>query len=66
MSRTLYDKLWDEHVVHTEDDGTTLLRAVCTYDSAETVAMVVGSGMEHGLQSSYDAIDDMLVRLQHA
>lgn len=50
----------------TEDDGTTLLRAVCTYDSAETVAMVVGSGMEHGLQSSYDAIDDMLVRLQHA
>ena len=25
MSRTLYDKLWDEHVVHTEDDGTALL-----------------------------------------
>jgi 3-isopropylmalate/(R)-2-methylmalate dehydratase large subunit len=23
--RTLYDKLWDTHVVHTEDDGTTLL-----------------------------------------
>ncbi|MDQ2779694.1 MAG: 3-isopropylmalate dehydratase large subunit [Pseudomonadota bacterium] len=23
--RTLYDKLWDEHVVHTEDDGTTVL-----------------------------------------
>jgi 3-isopropylmalate/(R)-2-methylmalate dehydratase large subunit len=23
--RTLYDKLWDEHVVHVEDDGTTLL-----------------------------------------
>jgi len=22
---TLYDKLWDSHVVHTEDDGTTLL-----------------------------------------
>ena len=22
MQRTLYDKLWDEHVVHTEDDGT--------------------------------------------
>ena len=21
-NRTLYDKLWDEHVVHTEDDGT--------------------------------------------
>ena len=24
-ARTLYDKLWDEHVVHTEDDGTTTL-----------------------------------------
>jgi 3-isopropylmalate/(R)-2-methylmalate dehydratase large subunit len=23
--RTLYDKLWDSHTVHTEDDGTTLL-----------------------------------------
>ena len=25
MARTLYDKLWDEHVVHTEDDGTSVL-----------------------------------------
>ena len=25
MARTLYDKLWDEHVVHTEDDGTAIL-----------------------------------------
>ena len=25
MPRTLYDKLWDEHVVHTEDDGTVVL-----------------------------------------
>ncbi len=25
MQRTLYDKLWDEHVVHSEDDGTALL-----------------------------------------
>ena len=23
--RTLYDKIWDEHVVHTYDDGTTIL-----------------------------------------
>ena len=23
--RTLYDKLWDSHVVHTEDDGTALI-----------------------------------------
>jgi len=25
MVRTLYDKLWDDHVVHVEDDGTALL-----------------------------------------
>jgi 3-isopropylmalate/(R)-2-methylmalate dehydratase large subunit len=25
MARTLYDKLWDEHVVHLEDDGTAIL-----------------------------------------
>ena len=25
MARTLYDKLWDEHVVRTEDDGTATL-----------------------------------------
>ena len=25
MAKTLYDKLWDEHVVRTEDDGTALL-----------------------------------------
>ena len=25
MSRTLYDKLWDQHVIHTEDDGTSIL-----------------------------------------
>jgi 3-isopropylmalate/(R)-2-methylmalate dehydratase large subunit len=25
MTQTLYDKLWESHVVHTEDDGTTIL-----------------------------------------
>ena len=25
MPRTLYDKIWDEHVVHTETDGTAVL-----------------------------------------
>ena len=25
MSKTLYDKIWNEHVVHQQDDGTTLL-----------------------------------------
>jgi len=25
MARTLYDKLWDDHIVHVEEDGTTVL-----------------------------------------
>ena len=25
MAKTLYDKIWDEHVVHTEEDGTSIL-----------------------------------------
>ena len=25
MGKTLYDKLWDSHVIHVEADGTTLL-----------------------------------------
>ena len=25
MSKTLYDKIWDDHLVHTQDDGTSLL-----------------------------------------
>jgi 3-isopropylmalate/(R)-2-methylmalate dehydratase large subunit len=25
IGRTLYDKLWDEHVIHTEEDGTSVL-----------------------------------------
>jgi len=25
MGRTLYDKLWDDHLIHTEEDGTALL-----------------------------------------
>ena len=25
MGKTLYDKLWDQHVIHTEEDGTSLI-----------------------------------------
>ena len=25
MSQTLYDKIWNEHIVHQQNDGTTLL-----------------------------------------
>ncbi|GAA4125671.1 SRPBCC family protein [Knoellia locipacati] len=51
---------------YTEQDGRTTLRAVITYDSPETVQAVIDSGMEHGLQSSYDAIDDVLAELSAA
>jgi uncharacterized protein YndB with AHSA1/START domain len=41
----------------TEEDGRTTLHAVITYDSPETVQMVLQSGMEVGLNSSYDALE---------
>ena len=25
MSKTLYDKIWDSHLVHKQEDGTSLL-----------------------------------------
>ena len=25
MPKTLYEKIWNEHIVHQQDDGTTLL-----------------------------------------
>jgi uncharacterized protein YndB with AHSA1/START domain len=51
---------------YVEHDGSTTLRAVITYDSPETVQAVIDSGMEQGLQSSYDAIDDLLAELASA
>ena len=48
---------------YVEDGGRTTMTAVITYDSPETVQVVLDSGMEHGLQSSYDAIDDVLAEL---
>ena len=41
----------------TEQDGVTTLRAIITYDSAQTVDMVLASGMEGGLNDSYDALE---------
>lgn len=41
----------------TERDGLTTLRAVITYDSPETVEMVLASGMEVGLNDSYEALE---------
>lgn len=43
-----------------EHDGRTTVTSVCVYDSKETRDAVVASGMEKGLQESYDRIDDLL------
>jgi uncharacterized protein YndB with AHSA1/START domain len=51
---------------YTESDGLTTLRAVITYDSPETVQIVLDSGMEHGLQSSYEALQQVLDGLKAA
>ena len=40
-----------------EQDGSTTLTAVITYDSPETVEMVLASGMEVGMNDSYDALE---------
>lgn len=47
---------------YTEHDGVTTLRAVITYDSPETVDMVLASGMEGGLNDSYDALEQIVRR----
>ena len=48
----------------TEQDGVTTLKAVITYDSPETVDMVVASGMEVGMNDSYRALQEVLDALQ--
>ena len=31
MPKTLYDKIWNEHIVHEQDDKTTLLYVDTSY-----------------------------------
>jgi 3-isopropylmalate/(R)-2-methylmalate dehydratase large subunit len=47
LPRTLYDKLWDCHVVHMEDDGTTLL-----YVDRHLLHEVSSAQPFHGIKSS--------------
>jgi uncharacterized protein YndB with AHSA1/START domain len=49
---------YDEH------DGATTMRALCRYDSKETRDAVIASGMEIGMNASYDAIDALLPTLR--
>ena len=48
----------------TEEDGVTTLYAVITYDSPETVQLVLDSGMTVGMNDSYDALQRVLDELQ--
>jgi uncharacterized protein YndB with AHSA1/START domain len=64
-SRMVHTEIFDniqspESVIEstfTEQDGRTTLTAVITYDSPETVQMVLASGMETGMNDSYDALE---------
>jgi uncharacterized protein YndB with AHSA1/START domain len=44
----------------TEQAGKTTVHSVVRYDSKATRDIVLGSGMEHGVASGYDRIDEML------
>ena len=50
---------------YTEEAGSTTLRAVITYDSPQSVDMVLASGMEGGLNDSYDALEQLVMGLDH-
>jgi 3-isopropylmalate/(R)-2-methylmalate dehydratase large subunit len=52
-ARTLYDKLWDDHVVHTEEDGTATL-----YIDRHLVHEVTSPQAFEGLRSSIVATAD--------
>ncbi len=43
-----------------ETDGVTTMRALCAYDSRETRDLVIASGMESGMNASYDALEALV------
>ena len=47
----------------TEVDGRTTLTQLCRYDSREVRDAVIESGMEGGMQSSFDAMDEVVASL---
>lgn len=46
-----------------ETDGATTMRALCRYASKATRDAVVASGMESGMNSSYDALDAVVAQM---
>jgi|tagenome__1003787_1003787.scaffolds.fasta_scaffold20307497_2 uncharacterized protein YndB with AHSA1/START domain len=51
-------------VTLTEKEGRTYLEALCEYHDKATRDMVIDSGMESGMQESYDALEQVAVSLQ--
>ncbi len=51
MGKTLFDKIWDSHVVHEEDDGTTLL-----YIDRHLVHEVTSPQAFEGLRQTHRAV----------
>ena len=46
-----------------EKAGKTTVHSVVRYDSKETRDVVLGSGMEHGVNDSYERLDELLASL---
>ena len=53
-------------VTLTERDGRTHLAALCEYPDKAIRDMVIDSGMESGMQESYDALEEIAVALAAA
>ncbi|GAA4426260.1 SRPBCC family protein [Georgenia halophila] len=49
----------------TEHDGRTTLEVLTACDSKETRDAIIDSGMESGMQESYDAAEELAVELAH-
>ena len=68
MSRTLYDKIWDEHVVHTEEDGTAILYIDrhLVHEGREALLVPVDEGersaVERAIEAEVDAGGERAVR----
>ena len=50
-------------VTLTEQDGRTYLEALCEYPDKAIRDMVIDSGMESGMQQSYDALEEVAASL---
>ena len=66
-ARTLYDKLWDDHVVHTEDDVTAVLyidlHLVHEVTSPQAFDGLLHHGFRFGVEGGRGLIEDKQMRM---